>query len=46
MIKGILTVEDAILSVKYGASAIQVSNHGARQIDGVPAPVINLKKIN
>ncbi|XP_051159080.1 2-Hydroxyacid oxidase 1-like [Leptopilina boulardi] len=39
VIKGILTVEDAILSVKYGASAIQVSNHGARQIDGVPAPI-------
>lgn len=45
VIKGILTVEDALLSVKYGASAIQVSNHGARQVDGVPAPVCLSQKI-
>lgn len=45
VIKGILTVEDAVLSIKYGASAIQVSNHGARQIDGVPASIEVLPEI-
>lgn len=45
VIKGILTVEDALLAVKYGAKAIQVSNHGARQIDGVPAPIEVLPEI-
>lgn len=39
VLKGILTAEDALLSVKYGAAAIIVSNHGARQVDGVPATV-------
>lgn len=39
ILKGILTAEDAILSVKYGAAAIIVSNHGARQVDSVPATV-------
>ena len=28
VVKGILSVEDAILAVKYGANAIQISNHG------------------
>ncbi|XP_033228770.1 hydroxyacid oxidase 1-like isoform X2 [Belonocnema kinseyi] len=45
VIKGILTVEDALLSIKYGASAIQVSNHGARQVDGVPASIEVLPEI-
>lgn len=39
VLKGIMTVEDALLGVKYGANAILVSNHGARQIDGTPATV-------
>jgi (S)-2-hydroxy-acid oxidase len=39
VLKGILTREDALLAIKYGASAILVSNHGARQLDGVPATV-------
>jgi isopentenyl diphosphate isomerase/L-lactate dehydrogenase-like FMN-dependent dehydrogenase len=34
IVKGILAPEDAALAVKYGASAISVSNHGARQLDG------------
>lgn len=37
--KGLLSPEDAILGVKYGASAILVSNHGGRQFDGTPATV-------
>lgn len=34
-VKGILTAEDAIQAVEYGADGIVVSNHGARQLDGV-----------
>ncbi|XP_046818746.1 peroxisomal (S)-2-hydroxy-acid oxidase GLO1 [Vespa crabro] len=45
ILKGILTAEDAILSVKYGAAAIIVSNHGARQVDGVPATIEVLPEI-
>lgn len=45
VIKGILTAEDAILSVNYGASAILVSNHGARQVDGIPATIEVLPEI-
>jgi len=32
-----LTAEDTQLAVKYGADCIIVSNHGGRQLDGVPA---------
>jgi 4-hydroxymandelate oxidase len=35
VIKGILTAEDANRAVEHGASAIVVSNHGGRQLDGV-----------
>lgn len=45
VLKGILTVEDAILSVNYGAAAIVVSNHGARQVDGIPATIEVLPEI-
>ena len=31
--------EDAVKAVNYGVSGIVVSNHGARQLDGVPATV-------
>ena len=37
IVKGILHPEDAQLAVRHGASAISVSNHGARQMDGVIA---------
>lgn len=39
VLKGILTAEDARLAVQYGADGILVSNHGARQLDTVPATV-------
>ena len=35
VVKGILTGEDARLAVDEGAAAVVVSNHGARQLDGV-----------
>ena len=37
-IKGILSVEDAKIAADIGASAVMVSNHGGRQMDGCPAP--------
>ena len=37
VLKGILTREDATLAVEHGADAVWVSNHGGRQLDGVPA---------
>lgn len=39
ILKGILTAEDAVLGAKAGAVGILVSNHGGRQLDGVPATV-------
>ena len=38
-IKGILSVEDAKMAAEVGASAVMVSNHGGRQMDGCPAPI-------
>ncbi len=35
ILKGILSAEDATIAVSNGVSAIIVSNHGGRQIDGV-----------
>ncbi|MFQ5929420.1 MAG: alpha-hydroxy acid oxidase [Acidobacteriota bacterium] len=35
MIKGVLTAEDTEKCVKYGMSAVVVSNHGGRQLDHV-----------
>ena len=39
IVKGILTGEDAKLAVQHGVDGIIVSNHGARQLDGVFATV-------
>lgn len=39
LIKGILTAEDAQEALKHNVQGIIVSNHGARQLDGVPATV-------
>ncbi len=40
VVKGILRPDDAELAVQHGVAAIAVSNHGGRQLDGVPAAVI------
>jgi L-lactate dehydrogenase (cytochrome) len=37
IIKGILDAEDAKDAVRFGADGIVVSNHGGRQLDGVPS---------
>lgn len=39
LVKGIITREDAVECVKRGIEGIIVSNHGGRQLDGVPATV-------
>ena len=38
VLKGILHHEDAKIATKY-CDAIWISNHGGRQLDGVPSPV-------
>ena len=45
VIKGILDAEDARHAVEAGASGIVVSNHGGRQLDGVPSTVEALPPI-
>jgi len=37
VLKGVLCPEDARLAVEHGVDAVVVSNHGGRQLDGVPA---------
>ncbi len=44
-IKGIMSVEDAHRAVEVGASAIMISNHGGRQLDGSTAPFDQLPAI-
>uniref|UniRef100_A0ACB8GDP9 Hydroxyacid oxidase 1 n=2 Tax=Sphaerodactylus townsendi TaxID=933632 RepID=A0ACB8GDP9_9SAUR len=43
--KGILRADDAKKAVKHGVNGILVSNHGARQLDGVPATIEVLSEI-
>lgn len=45
LIKGILTVEDACLAVQHEVEGIVVSNHGGRQLDGVPATIEVLSEV-
>jgi len=45
ILKGILDVDDARIAVKTGASALIVSNHGGRQLDGAPSSISMLPKI-
>lgn len=45
LVKGVLTLEDALLAIEHGASGIVVSNHGGRQLDGSPAPITVLAEI-
>jgi L-lactate dehydrogenase (cytochrome) len=44
-IKGVLTADDARRSLDCGASAVVVSNHGGRQLDGVQASLRVLPEI-
>ena len=44
-LKGIMSVDDAKKAVDIGATAIMVSNHGGRQLDGSRAPFDQLAEI-
>lgn len=45
LVKGIMTAEDARIGVEVGVDGIVVSNHGARQLDSVHAPITVLPEI-
>ena len=44
-IKGIMSVDDAKKAVDVGATAIMISNHGGRQLDGSRSPFDQLEEI-
>lgn len=45
VVKGVQSSEDARMAVECGASALVVSNHGGRQLDGVPASLDILPEV-
>ncbi|MCT9810730.1 alpha-hydroxy-acid oxidizing protein [Acidovorax sp. Be4] len=45
IVKGLMRGVDADAAIRAGASAIQVSNHGGRQIDGVPGAISVLPEV-
>jgi isopentenyl diphosphate isomerase/L-lactate dehydrogenase-like FMN-dependent dehydrogenase len=45
VLKGVLTPADARVAVEHGAAAVVVSNHGGRQLDGVPASIDALPRV-
>ncbi|MDG4797265.1 alpha-hydroxy acid oxidase [Micromonospora sp. WMMD1082] len=45
IVKGVLDPADAVRAVEAGARAVVVSNHGGRQLDGVPASVTMLPEV-
>jgi len=45
VIKGVLTGDDARRAIDAGAAAVSVSNHGGRQLDGVPASLRALPEV-
>jgi L-lactate dehydrogenase (cytochrome) len=45
VVKGVLTADDARRAVDAGAAAVVVSNHGGRQLDGLPASLHQLPEV-
>ena len=45
IVKGVHTGDDARRAIDAGASAVIVSNHGGRQLDGVPASLRSLPEV-
>ncbi len=45
IVKGVLHPDDARLAIEHGAAAIDVSNHGGRQLDGAIASIDALPAI-
>ena len=39
LVKGVLTVEDAVRAAEAGADGIVLTNHGGRQLDGAISPI-------
>ena len=39
VVKGVVRPDDAVRAAEHGAAAVQVSNHGGRQLDTSPAPI-------
>ncbi|CAB4751445.1 unannotated protein [freshwater metagenome] len=45
LVKGIQSVEDAVIVQKAGADAITLSNHGGRQLDRAPVPYLLIPEV-
>jgi isopentenyl diphosphate isomerase/L-lactate dehydrogenase-like FMN-dependent dehydrogenase len=45
LVKGIQRGEDAVRALDHGAAGLIVSNHGGRQLDGVPAALETLPEV-
>jgi L-lactate dehydrogenase (cytochrome) len=45
VVKGVLDADDAVLLRDAGVDAVQVSSHGARQLDSAPSPISILPAI-
>ena len=45
LLKGVMTPEMAVMAVERGCAGIQVSNHGGRELDDVPASITVLPRI-
>jgi isopentenyl diphosphate isomerase/L-lactate dehydrogenase-like FMN-dependent dehydrogenase len=45
-VKGIQTLEDAKMAAKCGANAVVLSNHGGRQLDRAPVPLMLVEQVS
>ena len=45
-LKGVMSVEDAKRAIDIGCTAIMISNHGGRQLDGSRSPFDQIKAIS
>jgi len=45
VVKGVLSPLDALLAIEHGASAVVVSNHGGRQLDGTIPTAVALREV-
>ena len=45
-VKGIQTLDDAKKAAKYGADAVILSNHGGRQLDRAPVPLMLVEQVS
>jgi len=46
VLKGVMSVDDARRALDAGVTALMISNHGGRQLDGAAAPLEMLPEIN